>query len=76
MAGISENEKIESEGWSVPSGILAMLLALAMIYCLLFATGYFIYGNIQLAVVLTLLAIIAAYLLSKVWHKIKVQIFN
>ena len=70
------DEQIKREGWSVPAGILAMLLALAMIYCSLFATGYFIYGNIQLAVVLTLLAIIAAYLLSKVWHKIKVQIFN
>lgn len=70
------DEQIEREGWSVPAGILAMLLGLVMIYCSLFATGYFIYGNIQLATVLTLLAIIAAYLLSKVWHKIKVQIFN
>ena len=70
------DEQIKREGWSVPTGILAMLLGLAMIYCSLFATGYFIYGNIQLAVVLTLIAIISAYLLSKVWHKIKVQIFN
>ena len=70
------DEQIKRDGWSVPAGILAMLLGLAMIYCSLFATGYFIYGNIRLAVILTLLAIIAAYLLSKVWHKIKVQIFN
>jgi len=68
------NEQIESEGWSVPSGILAMLLALTMIYCLLFATGYFIYGNIQLGGALTIVALIAAYLLSKVWNRIKVDV--
>ena len=68
------NEPIENEGWSVPSGILAMLLALAMIYCLLFATGYFIYGNLQLGGILTLIALISAYLLSKVWSRIKVDV--
>jgi len=68
------NEQIESEGWSVPSGILAMLLALAMIYSMLFATGYFIYGNLQLGGLLTVIALIAAYLLSKVWSRIKVDV--
>jgi len=68
------NEKIESEGWSVPSGILAMLLALAMIYSMLFATGYFIYGNLQLGGILMLIALISAYLLSKVWSRIKVDV--
>ena len=68
------NEKIESEGWSVPSGILAMLLALAMIYSMLFATGYFIYGNLQLGGMLMLIALISAYLLSKVWSRIKVDV--
>jgi hypothetical protein len=68
------DEQIKSDGWSVPSGILAMLLALAMIYCLLFATGYFIYGNIQLGGILMLIALIAAYLLSKVWNRIRVDV--
>jgi len=68
------NEQIKNEGWSVPSGILAMLLALAMIYCLLFATGYFIYGNLQLGGILTVIALISAYLLSKVWSRIKVDV--
>jgi len=68
------NEKIESEGWSVPSGILAMLLALAMIYSMLFATGYFIYGNLQLGGILMLISLISAYLLSKVWSRIKVDV--
>ena len=68
------NEQIERGGWSVPSGILAMLLALIMIYCLLFATGYFIYGNLQLGGILTIIALIAAYLLSNVWSRIKVDV--
>ena len=68
------DEKIDSEGWSVPSGILAMLLALAMIYSMLFATGYFIYGNLLLAGILMLIALIAAYLLSKVWSRIRVDV--
>jgi Na+/proline symporter len=67
--------EIEKSNWSVPSGILAMLLALVMIYSLLFATGYFIYGNLQLGIILAIIALIAAYLLSKVWSRIKVQIF-
>lgn len=71
---IIEDEKMKSEGWSVPTGILAMLLGLIMIYCLLFATGYFIYGNVKLGAILTLIAIIMAYLLIKVWSKIKVNI--
>jgi len=68
------NEQIESEGWSVPSGILAMLLALAMIYAMLFATGYLIYGNLELGGILMLIALIAAYLLSKVWSRIRVDV--
>ena len=46
-----------------------------MIYCLLFATGYFIYGNLQLGGVLVVIAGISAYLLSKVWRRIKVDVF-
>lgn len=70
------NEKIEKSEWTVPSGILAMLLGLAMIYCLLFATGYFIYGYLQLGGILSIIALTAAYFLTKVWKKVKVQIFD
>ena len=31
--------------WSVPSGIIAMLLGCVMIYSTMFATGYYIYGH-------------------------------
>src|SRR5210317_96997 len=48
-------------GWTVPSGIVAMLLGCLMIYSTMFATGYFIYGEFQLALPLSALAIVSAY---------------
>ena len=69
------DEQIESEGWSVPSGILAMLFALVLIYSLLFATGYFIYGNLLLSGILMLIALISAYFIFRIWGRIKVKVF-
>ncbi|MCV6628268.1 MAG: Na+:solute symporter [Flavobacteriaceae bacterium] len=57
--------------WSVPSGILAMLLGCILVYATMFATGNWIYGHYSLAVGLTLVATAAAFALSKVWKKIK-----
>ncbi|TYA60136.1 sodium:solute symporter family protein [Formosa maritima] len=62
------------EGWSVPSGILAMLVGCALIYSAMFATGYFIYGEYINAFLLTGSAIIFGFLLIKLWKKIKVNV--
>lgn len=64
----------ENEGWSVPSGIIAMLLGCVLIYSCLFATGYWIYGETTLAISLTVAAIISAYLLKRTWAKIRTTI--
>ena len=71
-----EGEEIDniSEGWSVPTGIIAMLLGCMMIYSIMFSTGYFIYGEHHLAFPLLGLAIVSAFLLVKIWKKIKVNI--
>lgn len=61
-------------GWSVPSGILAMLLGCLLIYSCMFATGYFIYGDHQYAMSLTAMAIASAVLLIRVWGKIRANI--
>ena len=63
-----------NEGWSVPSGILAMLLGCILIYSCLFATGYWIYGEVTLATITTVSAILSGYLLKGVWAKIKTRI--
>ena len=63
-----------NETWSVPAGIVAMLLGCSMIYSIMFCTGYFIYGNLRLAFPLLALAIVSGYLLIKIWGKIKVNV--
>ena len=68
--------KIEDEseaGWSVPSGILAMLLGCALIYSILFSTGYWIYGETTLAIVTTISAIVSGFLLIKIWKRISAK---
>ncbi|GGG38277.1 sodium:solute symporter family protein [Bizionia arctica] len=74
----ARDENIElvdsKEGWSVPSGILAMLVGCALIYSIMFATGYYIYGDYNNALMLTGAAIIFALILLKLWKKIRVTI--
>lgn len=62
------------EGWSVPSGIVAMLLGCVMIYSCMFATGYWIYGDYRYAIVLTGIAMVSGFLMTKMWKKIKSNI--
>ncbi len=71
-----ENIELENTkaGWSVPSGILAMLVGCALIYSIMFATGYIIYGNYLNGLLLIGAALIFALLLMKLWKKIKVTI--
>jgi Na+/proline symporter len=63
---IENNDK-----WSVPSGITAMLLGVVLIYSIMFATGYWIYGETTLALILTGVSVIAAFLLIKAWNRMK-----
>ena len=74
----AKNDSVElvdsEEGWSVPSGILAMLLGCLMIYSTMFATGYYIYGDYQLAFPRTGLVIVSAFFLVKIWKKVKATV--
>ena len=62
------------KGWTVPTGIVAMLLGCLMIYSIMFATGYFLYGKFQLALPLSVITLVSAYFLVKAWKKIRVRI--
>ena len=66
--------KDNDAGWSVPSGIVAMLLGCALIYSCMFATGYWIYGDYSYALPLTIVAIVSGVLLIKIWSKIRATI--
>lgn len=68
------NLKSSDESWSVPAGILAMLLGCALIYSCMFATGYWIYGDYNYAIALTVVALVSGYLLKVTWKKIKTNI--
>ncbi|NER18201.1 sodium:solute symporter family protein [Spongiivirga citrea] len=63
---IEKNEK-----WSVPNGILAMLLGCVFVYGCLFSAGNWIYGNTQKAAILTVMTVLAGFLLVRVWKKMK-----
>lgn len=62
------------EGWSVPSGILAMLVGCVLIYSVMFTTGNFIYGNYTNAFVLLGVSVISGLILIQLWKKIKANI--
>jgi Na+/proline symporter len=61
----------EGKKWTVPSGILAMLLGCVLVYSSMFATGNWIYGEYGLASVLTLLVVLSGWYLSRIWSQIK-----
>ena len=67
-----DNTEIDmGEKWSVPSGILAMLLGVVLIYTIMFATGHWIYGHTTSAIILTAVALISGFLLIKAWGRMK-----
>ncbi|MEL6916140.1 MAG: sodium:solute symporter family protein [Bacteroidota bacterium] len=63
-----------AEKWSVPSGVLAMILGCVLVYGCMFATGNWIYGNYGLAIALTSIVFISGFLLVKVWNTMKDKI--
>ncbi|WP_416445685.1 sodium:solute symporter family protein [Leeuwenhoekiella sp. A16] len=64
----------KKEKWTVPAGILAMVLGCLLVYGCLFATGNWIYGNYALAIALTVMVAICAFLLIRVWNSMKSDI--
>ncbi|WP_289037629.1 sodium:solute symporter family protein [uncultured Zobellia sp.] len=72
----ADGEKIKNnnEKWSVPQGITAMVLGCVLIYTIMFATGYWIYGRIEAALLLTGIAVVSGFLLIRAWNKMKENI--
>jgi Na+/proline symporter len=66
-----QNIVTTNEKWSVPSGITAMLLGCVLIYTAMFSTGYWIYGKHLPAGILTAVALVSGFLLTRVWKKLK-----
>ncbi|MFY0631305.1 MAG: Na+:solute symporter [Flavobacteriaceae bacterium] len=68
-----DNKEIveNTQKWSVPNGIIAMLIGCVLIYSCMFAIGYFLYGEYTNAMILSAVIVVFAFLLIKIWRKIK-----
>lgn len=56
--------------WTVPQGILAMLVASVGVYAALFSTGYWLYGRRVLASVLAAVSVACVLYLVRVWKRV------
>ena len=60
-----------ASSWNVPLGIVCMLLGALAIYSMMFATGYFLYGETILALEVSALALAASLGLFYYWKKLR-----
>ena len=60
-----------AEPGRLPMEIGLMLIASIMVYATLFASGYWIYGNVVPAVITTVIAIIGGVIVFRAWGKLK-----
>jgi hypothetical protein len=65
------SQSMPSASWAVPQGVLAMLLGCIVVYGALFATGFWLYGEWTYATLTTTIVLVAAFLLLRVWKKLK-----
>ncbi len=56
---------------TLPLEILGMLVGCIVIYCALFTTGQWIYGNLMLSGIFAVVTIAGAFMIFKIWKKIK-----
>ena len=62
------------ETWSIPSGIIAVLVGCVFIYSIMFSTGNFIYGKYSDALMLLGVTAISGFILLNLWKKIKANV--
>jgi Na+/proline symporter len=60
-----------AEPWDLPTGILCILVGCLAVWGSLFAVGYWIYGNDIPAVILTVVAAVSGFILTRLWRKLK-----
>lgn len=64
-------EIIKDRGkWTVPSGILAMLLGCVLVYTCLFTVGNLLYGDYSMAAFTAFIAVTSGFLLIRVWRSL------
>ncbi|NNE97415.1 MAG: Na+:solute symporter [Pyrinomonadaceae bacterium] len=68
-----ETLKKTDQPTNLAEGILATVFGTLLVYCVLFASGYWLYGSYARAGGLTVLAIVLAFLLIRMWRKIRMN---
>ena len=61
-----ESGKVTKD-WNVPKGILMMFLGSLSVYSFLFGTGYLLYGNTGLSLIILTIGLVASFGLYKTW---------
>ena len=59
----------DSQPWTVPLELFCMLIGCTAVYSALFATGYWLYGNLLPAIALTALTAVCAVVLLFTWSR-------
>jgi uncharacterized membrane protein len=67
---LEEGKLKEKEYWDVPDAIKAMIASSIGVYGVLFSFAYWLYGDYKLGLLFTVIAIIAFYILSRMWKKL------
>jgi SSS family solute:Na+ symporter len=62
-------EENSAQEWALPHGLIKVFLGLVLIYNILFAFGFWLYGNILPAAITSLLTVLSAWGLGKIWKK-------
>ena len=57
----------------LPRGILCMIAGCLAVYSVVFATGYYMYGQIAYGVIFSIVAVVAIAFLMSVWHKLEMK---
>jgi hypothetical protein len=71
--GGEDVEDYLSEKWDMPTSILGVFLGLLFIYNGLFATGFWLYSNYIAALITSVVSVVSAVLLFRMWRKFRVS---
>jgi len=70
---LSQNPDVTPERGQLPFEIGLMIMGCITVYCALFATGFWLYGNVTAAVITTLIAVAGGIVIFLSWNKMKVS---
>ncbi|HSJ68785.1 MAG TPA: sodium:solute symporter family protein [Anditalea sp.] len=70
---LSQNPDVSPEKGQLPFEIGLMILGCVTVYCALFATGFWLYGNVLAGVITTVIAVAGGAIIFISWKKMKVS---